>query len=89
MRILDAESMRQVDRSAIEEFGIPSMVLMENAAIGLADALADSFPDATTASIFLWPRQQWWRWICPGYDTCLLVDIMWRSPFSVEACLSV
>ena len=55
MRILDAESMRQVDRSAIDEFGIPSLVLMENAAIGLADALADNFPEATTVYIFCGP----------------------------------
>jgi NAD(P)H-hydrate epimerase len=55
MRILDADSMRQVDRTAIEDFGIPSLVLMENAAIGLADALADNFPAATTAAIFCGP----------------------------------
>ena len=39
MKILTAESMREVDRRAIEELGIPSLVLMENAAIGLADAI--------------------------------------------------
>ena len=31
MRILTAEAMREVDRAAIEEIGIPSLVLMENA----------------------------------------------------------
>ncbi len=34
MRILTAESMREVERAAIEDLGIPSVVLMENAAIG-------------------------------------------------------
>ena len=29
MRILTAEAMREVDRRAIEELGIPSLVLME------------------------------------------------------------
>ncbi len=55
MRILDAGSMRQVDRTAIEDFGIPSLVLMENAAIGLADAVAENFPEATAVAIFCGP----------------------------------
>ncbi|MHC4141899.1 MAG: NAD(P)H-hydrate epimerase [Planctomycetota bacterium] len=33
--MLDRESVRRVDRAAIEEFGIPGIVLMENAALGL------------------------------------------------------
>jgi NAD(P)H-hydrate epimerase len=33
--ILDRESVRRVDRAAIEEYGIPGIVLMENAALGL------------------------------------------------------
>src|SRR4029077_19579706 len=33
MRILSAEAMREVDRAAIEDLGMPSLVLMENAAI--------------------------------------------------------
>ena len=55
MRILTAESMREVDRAAIEDFGIPSLVLMENAAIGLADAIADVFPNTASAAIFCGP----------------------------------
>ena len=38
-RILSAEAMREVDRRAIEEVGIPSLVLMENAALGLVEAV--------------------------------------------------
>ena len=39
--ILDRESVRAVDRAAIEDYGIPGIVLMENAARGLAaEALA-------------------------------------------------
>ena len=33
--VLDRESVRAVDRAAIEEYGIPGAVLMENAALGL------------------------------------------------------
>jgi NAD(P)H-hydrate epimerase len=35
--ILDRASVREVDRAAIEQFGIPGIVLMENAARALAD----------------------------------------------------
>lgn len=34
--VLDRDSVRAVDRAAIEEYGIPGVVLMENAARGLA-----------------------------------------------------
>ena len=55
MRILTAESMREVDRIAIDEFGIPSLVLMENAAIGVVEAIADVYPDASSVAIFCGP----------------------------------
>lgn len=55
MRILTADEMREVDRRAIEEIGVPSLVLMENAAIGVADALAERFPEASSVAIFCGP----------------------------------
>jgi len=55
MRVLTADEMREVDRRAIEEIGIPSLVLMENAAIGVADAIAESFPEAESVAIFCGP----------------------------------
>lgn len=55
MRVLTADEMRRVDLRAIDEIGIPSMVLMENAAIGIADALAEVFPKAESAAIFCGP----------------------------------
>ncbi len=55
MRILSAESMREVDRAAIEELGIPSLVLMENAAVGVADAIGEVYPDAESAALFCGP----------------------------------
>ena len=55
MRVLDAEAMREVDRAAIEDLGIPSLVLMENAAIGVADAIGETYPEATSAAIFCGP----------------------------------
>jgi NAD(P)H-hydrate epimerase len=48
--ILDRASVRSVDRAAIEEYGIPGMVLMENASRGLAaeaiGMLGDGLADA-------------------------------------------
>lgn len=55
MRILTTQEMREVDRRAIEELGIPGLVLMENAAIGVADALAERYPQATSVAIFCGP----------------------------------
>jgi ADP-dependent NAD(P)H-hydrate dehydratase / NAD(P)H-hydrate epimerase len=55
MRILSAEAMREVDRTAIEELGIPSLVLMENAAIGVVDAIGEIYEEAESAAIFCGP----------------------------------
>jgi NAD(P)H-hydrate epimerase len=58
MRILTAEAMREVDRAAIEGLGIPSLVLMENAALGVVDALgeaAGAIGAAESAAIFCGP----------------------------------
>ena len=55
MRILTAEAMREVDRAAIEEIGIPSLVLMENAAIGVVEALCQAYGEAESAAVFCGP----------------------------------
>ena len=55
MKILDAAAMREVDRTAIEEMGIPSLVLMENAAMGLADSIGEAYPDVAAVAIFCGP----------------------------------
>ena len=44
--ILDNDGMREADRHTIEDLGVPSLVLMENAATGVVEAIRDSFPDA-------------------------------------------
>lgn len=55
MRVLTADEMQQVDQRAISELGIPSLVLMENAAIGVMDALAECFPEARRVVILCGP----------------------------------
>ena len=52
MKILTAEQMRNVDRRAIERFGVPSIVLMENAALAVVDAIFEHYPTIERAAIF-------------------------------------
>jgi len=51
MKILTSEQMRNIDRRATERFGIPSIVLMENAAIAVVDAIFEHYPDADRVAI--------------------------------------
>ncbi|MCE2543148.1 MAG: NAD(P)H-hydrate epimerase, partial [Acidobacteria bacterium] len=45
MRVLDTAQMREADRRTIEEIGIPSIVLMENAGRRVVEILASTFDD--------------------------------------------
>ena len=52
MRVLNGDQMREADRKTIEEIGIPSMVLMENAGRQVVAAMETAFdhlPDARVA----------------------------------------
>lgn len=51
MKILDAAQMRNIDRRATERFGIPSIVLMENAALAVVDAIFEHYPDIDRAAL--------------------------------------
>lgn len=57
MKIVDAAQMRNIDRRAVERFGIPSIVLMENAAIAVLQTIRDRYPDAGQIAIFCGPGQ--------------------------------
>ena len=52
MKILNAAQMRNIDQRATERFGVPSIVLMENAAIAVVDALFEHYPDCGRVAIF-------------------------------------
>ena len=57
MRVLNTTQMREADRRAIEDVGIPSMVLMENAGRQVAATIEASFDDlAKCAPPSRWPR---------------------------------
>jgi NAD(P)H-hydrate epimerase len=51
MKILDAEQMRNIDRRATERFGVPSIVLMENAAAAVVDAIFERYPDSDRVAL--------------------------------------
>lgn len=55
MRLLTAAAMREVDRRAIEELGVPGAVLMENAALGVVEAMTARFPRVERVSIVCGP----------------------------------
>jgi NAD(P)H-hydrate epimerase len=52
MKILTAAQMRNIDRRATDRFGVPSIVLMENAAVAVVDAIFEHYPDVERAAIF-------------------------------------
>ena len=52
MKILTSEQMQNIDRRATEGFGVPSIVLMENAALAVIDAIQAHFPGIDRAAIF-------------------------------------
>ena len=51
MRVLTAAQMREADRITIQELGIPSLVLMENAGRQVVAAIEAVFPDLTTRRV--------------------------------------
>ena len=51
MKILTASQMREVDRLTTERYGIPSLLLMENAGSGVVRALESHFPDLTKLKV--------------------------------------
>jgi NAD(P)H-hydrate epimerase len=51
MKILDAAQMRHIDRRTTESFGIPSIVLMENAALAVVDAIFEHYPDVDRVAL--------------------------------------
>lgn len=53
--VLDNKAMREADRHTIEDLGLPGLVLMENAATGLVDALRESYPEARRILVLCGP----------------------------------
>src|SRR5258705_12117655 len=51
MKILTAKQMQSVDNRATQRFGIPSLVLMENAALAVVDAIFEHYRDCERVAV--------------------------------------
>src|SRR6059036_2523889 len=51
MKILTPEQLREVDRLSTEKYGIPSLILMENAGMRVAEVLEDQFENLDQLTI--------------------------------------
>lgn len=52
MHIVTSDQMKRIDRRATDEYGIPSLLLMEHAAVAVTETIRSRYPDADTAAIF-------------------------------------
>lgn len=82
-KVLTAEEMREVDRLTTERYGIPSLLLMENAAHAAARVIAEKLGGSVAGKSFLI--------LCGkgnnGGDGAALARILWNQGASVEVCL--
>lgn len=53
MKLLSAAEMKEMDRLAIQEYGIPGMVLMENAAIRTVEMISELLPDIASSQVII------------------------------------
>src|SRR5258707_13270696 len=51
MRVLNTQQMREADRQTIDEVGLPSIVLMENAGRQAVAAMEAAFEDLATSKV--------------------------------------
>ena len=51
MKIVTRKTAREIDRRTIEEFGVPSLVLMENAGRAVARVVMDEYPSAERIAV--------------------------------------
>ena len=82
-KVLTAAEIREIDRLTTEKYGIPSMLLMENAAQATARAIAERFDgDVEGLSCLI---------ICGkgnnGGDGAALGRVLWQMGVNVEICL--
>jgi NAD(P)H-hydrate epimerase len=82
-KILSAEEMREVDRLTTEKYGVPSLLLMENAAGAAARAITEKFGGSVEGESVLV--------LCGkgsnGGDGAALARILWTLGADVEVCL--
>jgi ADP-dependent NAD(P)H-hydrate dehydratase / NAD(P)H-hydrate epimerase len=80
--VLDSAGMREADRITIAELGMPSLVLMEEAAGAVTDAVTDRFADATRVVVACGPGNN-------GGDGLAAARQLLCRRFSVEVAMLV
>ncbi len=79
MKLATASQMREIDRHAIEEVGIPGIVLMENAGAGCARVVMERFETEADAGVCV---------VCGtgnnGGDGFVIARHLWNNGFPVE-----
>ena len=53
MKVVQSEEMRAIDRQAIEEYGIPGVVLMENAGIRTVEVIEDILAGLSSQQVLI------------------------------------
>ena len=76
-KVLSAAEMKACDSRTIEEFGVPSLVLMERAALSVCDTLFEKYPKASNISIFCGPGNN-------GGDGVAIGRILHNMGYSVK-----
>ena len=52
-KVVTADEMKAIDRSAIEDFGIPGLILMENAGLAAASLIHENIPDLLEKKVLI------------------------------------
>lgn len=76
MKILSAAAMRRTDKRAIEEFGIPGIVLMETAGTRVADYILSRFKNDSRVVVLCGPGNN-------GGDGLVIARLLHRAGFKV------
>ncbi|SEA05608.1 NAD(P)H-hydrate epimerase [Pseudobutyrivibrio sp. ACV-2] len=76
-KVLSAAEMKACDTGTIEEYGIPSLVLMERAALGVCNVLFEKYPKANNIGIFCGPGNN-------GGDGVAIGRILHNMGYSVK-----
>ncbi len=72
--VLNSAQMKQVDEHSIHHIGIPSMVLMERAALAVADVFFGYEKRQCAGSERFWQQWRRWFWLLQGFF--ISVDLM-------------
>lgn len=80
MTVLTPEQMGKIDRSLPKDWGLDSLLLMENAASAASEAIRKHFPRGSKALIFCGPGNN-------GGDGLALARILHSYHFSISLCI--